>query len=109
MLSRFFIHRPIFASVISILITLLGGLAFLLLPTEQYPDLAPPTVHVEATYPGASAATVADTVAAPLEQEVNGVDRMIALSSTSTDGGYALDVSFEPGTDVDMASVLVQN
>ncbi len=109
MLSRFFIDRPIFSSVISILITLLGAVAYLTLPTEQYPDLAPPIVRVEATYPGASAATIADTVAAPIEQEVNGVDRMIYMSSTSTDSRYSLDVSFEPGADIDMASVLVQN
>jgi HAE1 family hydrophobic/amphiphilic exporter-1 len=109
MLSRFFIDRPIFASVLSIVIVLLGLVAYVVLPTEQYPELAPPVVRVEATYPGASASTIADTVAAPIEQEVNGVDRMIYMASTSTDSRYSLDVSFEPGTDVDMASVLVQN
>ncbi|MBL9118841.1 MAG: multidrug efflux RND transporter permease subunit [Phycisphaerae bacterium] len=108
-MSRFFIDRPIFASVISIVIVLLGAIAYLVLPTEQYPNLAPPVVRVEATYPGASAATIADTVASPLEQEVNGVDRMIYMSSTATDSRYALDVSFQPGVDIDMASVLVQN
>ncbi|HQY89067.1 MAG TPA: efflux RND transporter permease subunit, partial [Tepidisphaeraceae bacterium] len=109
MFSRFFIHRPVFACVISILIVLLGAVAYFRLPVDQYPDIAPPIVHVQASYPGANAQTIADTVAAPIEQSVNGVDRMIYMNSTSTDGNYALDVSFEPGTDVDMAAVLVQN
>lgn len=109
MLSRFFIDRPIFASVLSILIVLLGAIAYVTLPTEQYPELAPPVVRIEATYPGANAATIADTVAAPIEQEVNGVDHMLYMSSASTDSRYSLDVSFEPGVNIDMASVLVQN
>jgi hydrophobic/amphiphilic exporter-1 (mainly G- bacteria), HAE1 family len=109
MLSKFFINRPVFASVISIVIILLGAVAGLGLPIAQYPELAPPTVRVEALYPGANAKTIADTVAAPIEQEVNGVDGMIYMSSTSSDGRYGLDVTFEVGTDVDMASVLVQN
>ncbi|MBX9735340.1 MAG: efflux RND transporter permease subunit, partial [Phycisphaerales bacterium] len=109
MLSTFFIRRPVFSSVISILIMLLGAVAAFQLPIAQYPDLAPPVVRIEAIYPGANAQTVADTVASPIEQEVNGVDRMIAMSSTSSDGRYSLDVSFEVGTDIDMAAVLVQN
>jgi HAE1 family hydrophobic/amphiphilic exporter-1 len=109
MLSGFFIKRPVFAAVISIVIMLLGLVAGMGLPIAQYPELAPPIVRVEALYPGANARTVADTVAAPLEQEVNGVDGMIYMSSTSADGRYGLDVSFEVGTDVDMATVLVQN
>jgi HAE1 family hydrophobic/amphiphilic exporter-1 len=107
--SRFFIHRPVFASVISIVIVILGLVAAFQLPVEQYPDLAPPVVRVEAQYPGASAQVVADTVASVIEQEVNGVGGMIYMSSTSTNGGYGLDVSFEVGTDVDQAAVLVQN
>jgi len=109
MLSKFFIDRPIFASVVSIVIVLLGAVASLRLPIAQYPELAPPVVRVEALYPGADAQTIADTVAAPIEQEVNGVDGMIYMSSTSADGRYSLDVSFKVGTNVDDASVLVQN
>ncbi len=109
MFSAFFIRRPVFACVISILIVLLGGVAYFRLPVDQYPDLAPPVVQVTVTYPGANAQIVADTVAAPLEQEINGVDRMIYMSSTSREGGYELNVSFEPGVDVDLAAVLVQN
>jgi len=109
MLSSFFIRRPIFASVLSIVIVLLGAVASLRLPIAQYPELAPPIVRVEALYPGADAKTIADTIAAPLEQEVNGVDRMIYMSSTSSDGRYSLDISFEVGTNVDLAAVLVQN
>jgi HAE1 family hydrophobic/amphiphilic exporter-1 len=109
MLSSFFIRRPIFASVVSIVIVLLGAVASLRLPIAQYPELAPPIVRVEALYPGADAKTIADTIAAPLEQEVNGVDRMIYMSSTSSDGRYSLDISFEVGTNVDLAAVLVQN
>ena len=108
-MSRFFVNRPIFASVVSIIIVLLGALAYFRLPVEEYPELAPPVVRVEAQYPGANAQTIADTVAAPLEQEINGVDRMIYMASTSSDGRYQLDISFESGTDVDLAAVLVQN
>lgn len=109
MFSRFFIDRPIFASVLSVLIVLIGAVSYFGLPTAQYPDLAPPVIRVEALYPGANARTIADTVASPVEQEVNGVDGMIYMSSVSSDGRYQLDVSFKTGTDVDMAAVLVQN
>lgn len=109
MLSQFFIRRPVFACVLSILIVLLGAVSAFRLPIAQYPELAPPVVRVEAIYPGASAQTVADTIAAPLEQEVNGVDNMIYMQSTSSDGRYGLDVTFEVGTNIDMAAVLVQN
>ena len=109
MISRLFINRPVLASVLSIVLMLLGAVAGVGLPIAQYPELAPPTVRVEALYPGANARTVADTVAAPIEQEVNGVDQMIYMASTSSDGRYGLDVTFEVGTNVDMASVLVQN
>ncbi len=110
MISRFFIDRPIFASVLSIVIVLVGVVAYLLLPVAQYPEVAPPTVQVTATYPGANAKTVADTVATPIEQEVNGVERMLYMSSKCTnDGQMTLDVTFELGTNLDTAQVLVQN
>ncbi|MHC4351004.1 MAG: efflux RND transporter permease subunit, partial [Planctomycetota bacterium] len=110
MLSRFFIYRPIFASVVSIVIVLAGGITIPFLPVEQTPNITPPTVEVEATYPGASAEVIAETVAAPIEEEVNGVEDMIYMSSKSSDDGkMTLTVSFEVGTDIDMATVLVQN
>ena len=110
MISHFFIARPIFATVLSIVITIVGIVSLLELPIAQYPDVAPPTVTVTATYPGANAATVADTVATPIEQEVNGVERMLYMTSRSTnDGVVTLDVVFELGTNLDMAQVLVQN
>src|SRR5262245_20524428 len=110
MLARFFIDRPVLAWVISLVIVLLGAIAAALLPVAQYPDVTPPTVRVTANYPGASAIVVADTVAAPIEQQVNGVERMLYMSSqSSNDGSYALDVTFELGTDVNIAQVLVQN
>ena len=108
--SRFFIDRPIFAAVISILITLIGGVAYFSLPVAQYPDIAPPSIQVTAQYPGASAEIVAQTVATPIEQEVNGVDDMIYMTSQSTsDGSMALTVTFKLGTNLDTAQVLVQN
>ncbi|MFG0284453.1 MAG: efflux RND transporter permease subunit, partial [Phycisphaerales bacterium JB039] len=110
MFSRIFIHRPIFASVISIVITLVGALALLALPIARYPEVAPPTVQVSANYPGANAETVAETVAAPIEREVNGVEGMAYMTSVSAaDGSMTLTVTFEVGTDIDMANVLVQN
>ncbi|MBY9067191.1 multidrug efflux RND transporter permease subunit [Hyphomonas sp. WL0036] len=109
-LSHFFIRRPIFAAVISVVITLLGAFAFPRLPLAQYPEIAPPTVMVVASYPGASAEDLANQVAAPLEQEINGVEGMIYMTSSSTaDGVVQLTVTFEPGTDLDTAQVQVQN
>jgi HAE1 family hydrophobic/amphiphilic exporter-1 len=110
MFTHFFIRRPIFACVISLVIMLIGGFAVLSLPVDRYPDIAPPTVTVTASYPGADARTVSDTVATPIEQEVNGVEDMIYMESVSAnDGSMTLTVSFETGTDLDMANVLVQN
>lgn len=109
-MSRFFIDRPIFASVISILITLAGGIAVWFLPIAQYPPVAPPTVQVDCNYPGASSKVVAETVAATIEQQVNGVQDMLYMSSQSTsDGSYTLTVTFKPGVDLNLAQVLVQN
>ncbi len=109
-ISHFFIDRPIFAAVISIIITLIGAVAYFSLPVAQYPDIAPPSISVSASYPGASAEIVAKTVATPLEQEVNGVDNMLYMTSQSTsDGAMALAVTFKLGTNLDTAQVLVQN
>jgi multidrug efflux pump len=108
--SRFFIDRPIFATVISVVITLAGAVAVFTLPVAQYPEVTPPTVQVTALYPGANAQTVLDTVAAPIEAQVSGVEGMIYMSSQCTnDGGYNLTVTFKLGMDSDMAQVLVQN
>jgi HAE1 family hydrophobic/amphiphilic exporter-1 len=110
MFSKFFIYRPIFASVISIVIVLVGVLSIPLLPVESMPDITPPSVAVTTSFPGASAAVVAETVAAPLEEKINGVENMIYMSSkSSADGSCNITVTFEVGTDVDMATVLVQN
>ena len=109
-LSNFFIDRPIFATVLSIVIVILGAVTFLELPIAQYPEVVPPVVQVSAIYPGANAKTVAETVATPIEQEVNGVERMLYMSSRCTnDGQMYLDVTFKVGTNLDMAQVLVQN
>jgi multidrug efflux pump len=109
-ISRFFIDRPIFASVLSIVITLAGGVAVFTLPVAQFPQVSPPTVQVTCTYPGASAKDVAEAVAAPIEQQVNGVEGMMFMSSVCTnDGQYNLTVTFHQGIDVNMAQVLVQN
>ena len=110
MFSRFFIDRPIFATVLSVVITLAGGIAVFTLPITQYPEIAPPTVEVSTMYPGANAKVVADTVAAPVEQQVNGVEDMLYMSSQCTnDGTYTLTVTFSSGTDLNLAQVLVQN
>ena len=110
MFTRFFIDRPIFATVLSILVTLAGGVSLATLPVAQYPEITPPTVEVAAIYPGANARVVADTVAAPIEQQVNGVEDMLYMSSQSTnDGTYTLTVTFKPGVDLNIAQVLVQN
>ena len=110
MISHFFIDRPIFAAVLSIVILLVGGVALMQLPIAQYPEVAPPTVQVTATYPGASAATVAEVVATPIELQINGVERMLYMNTQCTnDGQMNLNVTFELGTNLDMAQVLVQN
>jgi multidrug efflux pump len=109
-MTRFFIDRPIFSWVISIVILLVGFVAVFVLPVSQYPEITPPTVTVTASYPGANAQVVADSVAAPIEQQVNGVDRMMYMSSQCTnDGAYTLTVTFEIGTDPNINQVLVQN
>src|ERR1700675_1528898 len=110
MLATFFIDRPVLAWVISVVIVLLGAIAAGFLPVAEYPEITPPTVRVTATYPGANAQVMADTVAAPIEQQVVGVEGMLYMSSQSNnDGSYTLDVTFELGTNVNMAQVLVQN
>ncbi|MEM8678675.1 MAG: efflux RND transporter permease subunit, partial [Planctomycetota bacterium] len=110
MISRFCIDRPIFAAVMSIIITLAGGIAVLTLPVAQYPPITPPTVVVTATYPGANSEIIRDTVAAPIEQQVNGVEDMLYMSSVCTnDGSYSLTITFKLGTNLQMAQVLVQN
>jgi len=107
--SSFFIDRPIFASVIALFITLLGAFAYPVLPLAQYPEIAPPSVAVVAAFPGASAETMAETIAAPLEQEINGAEGMLYMRSNSSQGLTSITVTFQPGTDIDTAQVLVQN
>ena len=110
MFAAFFIERPIFASVLAIVIMIAGAVTLGALPVAQYPEITPPTVEVSAAYPGANATVIAETVAAPIEQQVNGVEDMIYMSSTSaSDGSYKLTVTFDIGTNLDMAQILVQN
>jgi multidrug efflux pump subunit AcrB len=110
MFSKFFIYRPVFALVISIVVVILGVISLPTLPLESMPDITPPTVSVSTAYPGASAVVVEETVTTPIEQNVNGVEDMIYMQSKSTGAGTMdLTVTFEIGTDVDMAAVLTQN
>ncbi len=110
MISHFFIDRPIFATVLSVVITLTGAIALVWLPIAQYPQITPPAISVAISYPGASAQVVADTVAAPIEQQVNGVEGMLYMSSQmGNDGSYSLSVTFDVGTDLNTALVMVQN
>jgi HAE1 family hydrophobic/amphiphilic exporter-1 len=110
MISKFFIERPVLANVIALLTIVIGAVALLELPVAQYPPITPPTVQVTTRYPGASAQVLVDTVALPIEEQVNGVEGMLYMQSTSaSDGTYALIVTFDVGTDPDFAQVLVQN
>ena len=110
MFSRFFIERPVFANVIAIITVIFGLVTVYRLPVEEYPEITPPTVQVTTTYPGASAQVVADTVGSPIEEQVNGVENMLYMSSTSaSDGSYTLTVTFDVGTNTDLDQVLVQN
>lgn len=109
MFSKFFIDRPIFATVIAIFMVLAGLLTVKTLPVAQFPDITPPTVMVTASYPGADAKTIAETIGVPIEEQVNGVEDMMYMSSSSSDGSYQLTITFNVGTDIDMATVKVQN
>src|SRR5437660_7828553 len=110
MFSHFFIERPIFASVLSIVITLAGLVAALNLPVAQYPQITPPSINVSCNYPGADARVVAESVAAPIEQQINGVEDMVYMvSQSNNDGTYTLTVTFRPGVNLNFAQVLVQN
>src|SRR3978361_355249 len=109
-ISHFFIDRPIFASVVSIVFVILGGVALSRLPIAQYAEIAPPIINVTGQYPGASSETVAETVVAPIEQQINGVEGMLYISSNSTaDGRFSISVTFDIGTNLDIAQVQVQN
>src|SRR5499426_1755269 len=109
-ISKFFIDRPIFAAVLSAIIFLAGAIAIFRLPITEYPEVAPPNIVVRATYPGANPKVIAETVAAPLEEQINGVENMLYMSSqATTDGVLTLTVTFKIGTDVDLAETLVQN
>src|SRR3954452_18278646 len=109
-ISRFFIDRPIFASVLSIVFVILGAVAFVRLPIAQYPEIAPPIINVTGQYPGASAEVIASTVVAPIEEQINGVENMLYVSSNSTaDGRFSIAVTFDLGTNLDIAQVQVQN
>src|SRR5215212_909766 len=110
MFSHFFIERPIFATVLSVLIVIAGGVAVVNLPVAQYPAITPPSIIVSCTYPGANAHVVADSVAAPIEQQINGVEGMMYMvSQSNNDGSYNLTVTFKPGVNLSFAQVLVQN
>src|SRR6266498_742438 len=110
MISKFFIERPVLANVLAILMIVIGGVALFALPVAQYPEVVPPTVQVTTRYPGASARTVIDAVALPIEQQVNGVEGMVYMQSFSgADGSYSLTVTFKIGVSLDIAQVLVQN
>ena len=109
-ISHFFIDRPIFAAVVSIVFVIIGGVSFTRLPVAQYPEIAPPIINVSGQYPGASADVVASTVVTPIEQQINGVENMIYMSSNSTaDGRFSIAVTFDLGTNLDVAQVQVQN
>jgi multidrug efflux pump subunit AcrB len=109
-ISHFFIDRPIFASVIAIVIIILGGVSYSRLPVAQYPEIAPPTINISGQYPGASAEIVAETVVAPIEQQINGVEGMLYVSSNSAaDGKFSIAVTFDIGINLDIAQVQVQN
>src|SRR5919197_988825 len=109
-ISHFFIDRPIFAAVVSIVFVIVGGVSFFRLPVAQYPEIAPPIINATGQYPGASADVVASTVVAPIEEQINGVENMLYVSSNSTgDGRFTIQVTFDIGTNLDIAQVQVQN